>query len=296
VTGRGAARGPGPKRRHASVPPGYWLLAGLLIGFGLLGILSIGIPFLVLGLALALLAPARGAPDRFWPPLVGIASFFLGFVLIAPFRCIATAAGTTTSGGVASIRQAQTVCTSLVGLHFSGGAGYDPSRWPAVVVGLLALVGGWGLSRFLIIRFRGPTPPGPAITGGPSARPRKDPWRWLGAGAVLALSLIFWFLTIPVLLLGVALVLVLAVRRREGWPLILTGFGLATAPFTLRLWLAPECVNGFSDLRPGHQVTRCFERAPVEVWPALVSLGLVAIGLALFRRQRKRAASESPVG
>ena len=47
MTGRGAAGGPGPRRRHAAAPPGYWLLAGLLIGFGLLGILSIGIPFLV---------------------------------------------------------------------------------------------------------------------------------------------------------------------------------------------------------------------------------------------------------
>jgi hypothetical protein len=291
-----AVEGRGPEGRHATVSPGYWLLAGVLIGFGLLGILSIGIPFLVLGVALVLLAPARATPERFWPPLVGIASFFLGYVLVAPYRCIETATGTTV-GGIESASQARTVCTSVLGLHFTGGAGYAPSLWPAAIAGLLTLGGGWVLSRSLIVRVRGRTPRTGAAEGGPiGVRARKDPWRWLGVGAVLALSLALWFLTIPVLLLGMALVVVLAARRGRGWPLIPTGFGLATAPFTLRLWLAPECVNEFRDLRPGHEVTRCFQRAPVEVWPALVSLGLIAVGLLLFWRQRKRAASASPVG
>lgn len=286
--------GPQPEGRRPRTPPGYWLLAGVLIGFGLLGILSVGLPFLCLGLALVLLAPTRSTPERFWPPLVGIASFFAGYFLVAPLRCTETATGAIASG-VESISRDHTVCASLFGIHQSGAGGANPSLWPAAIAGLLALGAAWAVARFLILRARGRTPSIPPAPDPGVERPRNDPWRWLGVGAVVALSLAVWFLTIPALLLGLLLVVVLAARRRPGWPLILAGFGLATAPFTLGLWLAPECVNEFSDLRPGHQVTRCLERAPVEVWPAVASLGLIAIGLLLYRRQRNRVAPGSPV-
>ncbi len=256
------------------------------MGFGVLGILSIGLPFLVLGLALLVLTPSRNAPERFWPPLVGIAAFFLGFLLVAPLGCTTSAVARAT-GGLAPAPQAHTVCTNAIGLHYAEGAGYNPSLVPALVAGLLFAVAGWSVSRLLIVRLGGRTPAAASGSG-------KDPWRWLGVGAALAAALLAWFLAIPALLLLVVLVVVLALRRAEGWPLVLTGFGLVTAPFTLRAWLAPQCQNEFIDLP--HHVYRCLQREPSEMWPALVSLGLIAIGLLLFWRQRKRAASASPVG
>jgi hypothetical protein len=49
----------GRERRASAVP--YWALAIALIGFGVVAIFSIGLPFLALGLALVVLAPVRTA-------------------------------------------------------------------------------------------------------------------------------------------------------------------------------------------------------------------------------------------
>jgi hypothetical protein len=268
---------------------GYWLLAGLLIGFGGLSIFSIGIPFLVFGLALLVLAPFRGISWRFWPPLAGIAFFFLGYVLAAPLGCTTTTGARTPRGTLAPISD-HTVCTNVLGLDYSGGGGYRPSLLPALAASLAGAVAVWALSRFLIRRRQraGKSPGAPEEAEGSGTRPL----RWLVAGVAFGLSLVVWPIAIPSLLLLVGLIVWHALRRTEGWPLVLTGLGAVTAPFTLSWWLNPTCLRAMGGIGPGGRVfERCLEHARPEAWPAAVSLGLIGVGVVLFLWQRKRARS-----
>ncbi|HZS79776.1 MAG TPA: hypothetical protein VFA41_24410 [Ktedonobacteraceae bacterium] len=49
----------------------YWLLTGGLVSFGFLGILSIGLPFLLVGIGMLIYAIIRGRFNGFWAFLVG---------------------------------------------------------------------------------------------------------------------------------------------------------------------------------------------------------------------------------
>jgi hypothetical protein len=115
---------------------GYWSLVAALIGFGLLALFSIGLPFLVTGLALVILRPVRHRPASFWPVLIAVWAFFLGYLLVAPLGCTSSIAPA----------QSHTTCSSLLG-HYSGGDGYNPALWPAVAAGVLMAICGWALSR-----------------------------------------------------------------------------------------------------------------------------------------------------
>lgn len=118
----------------------YWYLVIFLVGFGLLAIASIGLPFLILGLALAALGPTRARPRLFWPVLAGIAGFLIGFALVAPFSCQSTSA----SGGPGIPPQAlesTTQCRSLTGISYSGEPDYRPPIWPAVAAGAVSGAG-----------------------------------------------------------------------------------------------------------------------------------------------------------
>jgi hypothetical protein len=123
----------------------YWGLAVVLVLFGSVAILSIGIPFLTLGIALLALGGWRHQPRIFWPPLVGLLSFFIGFVLIAPGSCTATA---TSPGDPAGF----TTCSNLLGLDYSGEGLYNPPLWPALVAGLVLAAVGGAATRLLLRR------------------------------------------------------------------------------------------------------------------------------------------------
>ena len=111
----------------------YWVLVGVLVVFGFLGLFTIGAPFLVTGITLALLGPFRGRPRVFWPVLVGVIGFFVGFGLVAPFYC--TQSGSFTSGDVTETVN-PTVCRSLVGITYSGIGSYSPPVVPGLLAGL----------------------------------------------------------------------------------------------------------------------------------------------------------------
>jgi hypothetical protein len=105
----------------------YWITSLALIGFGILGAASIGQPFFLVGLAMVLLGAFRGRPLIFWPPLLAVIAYNLAFLAVAPFYCTASS----TVG-----RTATTVCSSLIGLRYTGEGIYNPSLMPAVWVGL----------------------------------------------------------------------------------------------------------------------------------------------------------------
>lgn len=70
----------------------YWLLVGALIGFGVIAILSIGIFFLVAGLALLIYGAIRVRGTGLWAALVGFgatpAAILLWDVTSQPWACM----------------------------------------------------------------------------------------------------------------------------------------------------------------------------------------------------------------
>jgi hypothetical protein len=131
---------------------GYWALVSFCLVIGVLGIFSIGMPLLLLGIALTALARERGKAERFWPPLIGLALFVLGYVLVAPLGC--TTSEVTFDNGAGSGVVGSTTCNNLLGIDYSGVGIYNPPLWPALVaatvMGALAFIG----ARYYLSRKR----------------------------------------------------------------------------------------------------------------------------------------------
>lgn len=124
---------------------GYWIVTVALIAFGFLAALSIGQPFLMLGLAMLVLSPFRTRPLIFWPPLLAVVAYNLAYLAVAPFSCTEP---TDLNGAPAA-----TVCSSLIGIQYTGDANYNPSLLPAIAVGL-AVAAITALVSFLVLRRR----------------------------------------------------------------------------------------------------------------------------------------------
>ena len=143
----------------------YWVLVALLSAFGVLGILSIGAPFLLLGLTLAVLYPYRNQPRVFWAWLLGVVGFIGGYLLIAPLGCTTTAmsrAGTGPPSQSERTAEGRVVCSSVLGLPYSGQAPYEPPVWPAYLAAFGVAFAIAGATR-LVLRDRKPPvfPPEP---------------------------------------------------------------------------------------------------------------------------------------
>jgi hypothetical protein len=109
----------------------YIPLAILLIGFGVVALASIGLPFFVVGTAMALLWPLRQRWRLFTSLLVGSLVFVIVVILLAPLGCTSTA----TTSVVSAQTPAHTSCDNILGLNYRGTEGYNAPLWPAVVVG-----------------------------------------------------------------------------------------------------------------------------------------------------------------
>ena len=114
----------------------YWALVIFLIGFGFLGILSIGLPLLLLGITLAILSQRRHETAVIAAGVAAIFGFTLGYILVAPLTCTMTervTLGGTHSGG-------RTVCSNILGLNYSGRGICNPSLLPALIAGIVVAV------------------------------------------------------------------------------------------------------------------------------------------------------------
>lgn len=70
---------------------GYYIVASVLVIFGFLGLLSIGAPFLTLGVAMFCLAPlAKRRSPAVVPILISIATFWAILFAIGPVTCSET--------------------------------------------------------------------------------------------------------------------------------------------------------------------------------------------------------------
>jgi hypothetical protein len=121
----------------------YWTFVVALIAFGVVGILSIGMPFLLLGVLLAALSGQRRRPVVFWPPVAGLLAFFAAFIVTAPLGCTVSASGSAPS---------TTRCTNIIGIDYSGGGRYNPSPAPALLIGLVVAVATALADRRLLAR------------------------------------------------------------------------------------------------------------------------------------------------
>ena len=123
----------------------YWAVTVFLIGFGFLGILSIGLPFLLLGIMLAILSRRRHETGVIAAGVAAIVGFTLGYLLIVPGVC--------TSTQLSSQAASHTVCTNILGINYSGASGYDPGLLPGVIASLVLAVLFANATRWLARRI-----------------------------------------------------------------------------------------------------------------------------------------------
>ncbi len=133
----------------------YFVLAAVLVVFGALTGLSLGVPFLLTGVLMIALSPSRRRPEVFWPALVAVWAFVLGYLLVGPLGCASSLSGTAGSPPAVS----HTTCTNLLGINYSGTGTYSPSLVPAFLAGAAAAVVGAVVTRLLIVRGRRPPAP-----------------------------------------------------------------------------------------------------------------------------------------
>ena len=111
----------------------YIILAVALVLFGVAGLFSIGVPFLLTGLVMLACFPWRRRRDVLWPSLASVWGFTVGYIIVAPLGC------TTSGTGAAKelVIRASTTCKGVL-FDYSGRPLYNPPLLPALLVGLAA--------------------------------------------------------------------------------------------------------------------------------------------------------------
>ena len=132
----------------------YWTLVVVLIGFGVLGILTIGLPFLLFGLMLAIVSQRRHETGVVAAGVGAIVGFMVGYILVGPTSC------TSNVNSVDAIEHQ--VCTSILGVGYSGTS--DSGMILGLIAGLVvavlfALGARWLARRFASRRAAPPQVP-----------------------------------------------------------------------------------------------------------------------------------------
>ena len=144
--------GPRPRKEASSR---YWLVVGVLIALGALTIFSVGLYLWFLAAALALLSPFRARRRIFLPGLALFVVFLIAYVLIAPWGC-SQSLGQDAVTGEETV--SPVVCTSPIGIEYTGPEPFDPSRTPALVVaGITAIVAAAATRAVATLSHRSPT-------------------------------------------------------------------------------------------------------------------------------------------
>ena len=126
----------------------YWLLTGAVIGFGVIAILSIGLPFVILGLLLVAFGAVRLGIREIWAAVVGLgglpAAILLWDVTSGPWLCETQGGGSTSLPNVSYY----TCVDTPVGLLTT----YQVLAFWFGVVALLGLA--WPLLSLVVRRLR----------------------------------------------------------------------------------------------------------------------------------------------
>jgi hypothetical protein len=113
----------------------YYGAALVCLAFGILGLASIGFPFLLVGIVLLAVGPVRRRRDVLWPPLTAIVLATVIYVTLAPVSCTAVPG----SAGR---------CENLVGFELPGR-----EVTALVIAVVLAVTVGVGLHSVLLRRI-----------------------------------------------------------------------------------------------------------------------------------------------
>jgi peptidoglycan/LPS O-acetylase OafA/YrhL len=113
----------------------YWLMVLILVALGFLTIFSIGIYLWFIAVALIVMSPFRSRPRTYRSGMALFLGFLIGYVLIAPWGCSQTFTSDLTTG---EETLSPVVCTSPIGVEYSGPEPFDPSRTLALVAGGVA--------------------------------------------------------------------------------------------------------------------------------------------------------------
>src|SRR5205814_2045421 len=128
----------------------YWILVGSLLGFGMLAIFSIGAPFFLLGLTLAVVAPWRHRRGVLWPAGGSGAWLRLRVPAVLPDELHDSDRSCATPG---RCPQLPGECNTAFRLFHYGSA--SPSLIPTLVAGLaLAVLAAAAVNRTLARRPR----------------------------------------------------------------------------------------------------------------------------------------------
>jgi len=111
---------------------GYWIFSLAVLFLGFLTGFSIGVFILPIGLALVVLGPVRHRPKVYWPLLMAVVGFVIGYLLFVPLTCTAT---TTIPGG-----DGTTVCQSILGPGYRSMGVTEPPTDLARLAGIIAAV------------------------------------------------------------------------------------------------------------------------------------------------------------
>ena len=132
----------------------YWTLVVLLIVFGALAILTIGLPFLLLGLMLAIVSQRRHETGVVVAGVGAIVGFMVGYILVAPTSC-------STASSIDGIEHR--ACTNILGFGYSDtdNLGVILGLLAGLVIAVLFALGTRWLARRIASR-RTPPPPVPA--------------------------------------------------------------------------------------------------------------------------------------
>lgn len=110
----------------------YWLAVLVLVALGFLTIFSFGMYLWFMAIALAVLSPFRSRPQVFLPGLALFLGFLVGYVLVAPWGCSQSFTSNPTMG---EETLSPVVCTSPIGIEYTGPEPFDPSRTSALIAG-----------------------------------------------------------------------------------------------------------------------------------------------------------------
>ena len=131
----------------------YWTLVVLLIVFGALAILTIGLPFLLLGLMLAIVSQRRHETGVVVAGVGAIVGFMVGYILVAPTSC-------STASSIDGIEHR--ACTNILGFGYSGtdtdNLGVILGLLAGLVVAVLFALGTRWLARRIASRRTPPSP------------------------------------------------------------------------------------------------------------------------------------------
>lgn len=117
---------------------GYWIIVVALLILGYFTGFTIGPVFWFIAAVMILLAPFRSRPRIYRTGIALFMGFVIGYVLVAPWGCTQSAESDMATG---EQTVSPVVCSSIIGIEYSGPEPFDPSLIPALVSGgVLAVI------------------------------------------------------------------------------------------------------------------------------------------------------------